>query len=337
MRRTQLLTLVSLLLACDGEDAPQPPATPELEAGAASADAQTMGVAPSSDAGGGPGGSNSSSNDAGQAAAEAGASAPGVGDSGADAAPAVDPGLDFPDALSWSTAEFELGPDQERYLCFASTLEADAVVNAFATKAQAFVHHLIFSRSNSPEDKLGFEECDTAFRSGWQPLFITGAGNARLELPSDAGHKLAKGTKLVVQMHLLNFKKETVKGAVSLNMRRSAHASPRPVSTYIFGTAAVSLPPRQKTDITGECTLRESVKLIAGFPHMHMLGKALRVEVGSASGEMKTVFNRDPYWFDAQTIELLDLQLKAGDRARVTCNFNNTTDQTVGYGESTKT
>jgi hypothetical protein len=339
MRRTCLgLTLAGLLLAaaCDAAEGTAPPRA--LDAGTATDPAEATSVNPTArdaDAVVNPAGPDAS---AGAGAPDASAAeADAAGGMASDAGAAGAQGLDFPDALAWSTGEFELGPGQERYLCFASTLEQDVVVNAFATRGQPFVHHLIFSRSSSAKDKLGFEECDTAFRNGWQPLFITGAGHAKLELPTDAGHKLAKGTKLVIQMHLLNFKQETVKGTVQINMRRSAQANPRPVSTFIFGSADVSLPPRQKSEVKGECKLSQNVKLIAGFPHMHLLGTSLRFEVGSSASDMKPVFNRDPYLFDAQTIELLDVALKSGDLTRVTCGFNNTTDQTVGYGESTKT
>jgi hypothetical protein len=266
--------------------------------------------------------------DAGTTSEEPDVNTPDAGD-GSDRAP------DFPDAFSWSTGEFEVPAGKERYLCFASTLEEDLVANAFSTKGQAFVHHLIFSRS-SADDKLGFEECDTAFRTGWQPMFITGAGSAKLELPSDAGHSLTKGTKLVIQMHLLNTAEEPIQGKVDIQMRRSAHASPRPVSTYIFGSADVRLPPNQKSELKGDCTMRESVQLIAGFPHMHLLGTAQRFEVGPTADNLQEVFKRDPFHFDAQSIEPLELELKSGDLTRVTCNFNNTLSQEVTYGESTR-
>jgi hypothetical protein len=82
-----------------------------------------------------------------------------------------------------------------------------------------------------------------------------------------------------------------------MDMRRSQHADPRPVSTYIFGSADVSLPAGQMTEVKGDCTLREDVKLIAGFPHMHLLGTSMRLEVGTSPNAMKTVFNRDPFWW----------------------------------------
>jgi hypothetical protein len=127
-----------------------------------------------------------------------------------------------------------------------------------------------------------------------------------------------------------------VDGSVTIDMHRSSAANPRPVNTYIFGTAAVQLPPKQTTELSGDCTMRESVQLIAAFPHMHVLGQSQRFEVGSSAGAMKEVFKRDLFSFDSQRIDTIDLKLAPGDLTRVTCAFNNTTDQAVTYGESTK-
>ena len=241
-----------------------------------------------------------------------------------------------PDAklFAWSTGKFMLAPGQERYLCFASSLPEGLVINGYSSDQAAFVHHMIFSRTSSPETD-GFEECDVAFKTSWEPLFITGTGRNALEFPSDAGHDLPRGTQLVVQLHLLNVADTAVEGSVTINMRRSEVANPRPVSSYIFGTAAVSLPPGKTTQVVGTCPLWQPVKLIAGFPHMHTLGRSMRFEVGSAGGAMKEVFKRDPFDFDNQRIDKLDLALAAGDTTRVTCSFDNPKDQTVGYGEST--
>jgi hypothetical protein len=243
-------------------------------------------------------------------------------------------GASFADAFSWSTEEFEVAPGKDRYLCYSKKLEEDLVIDGYETPGASFVHHLIFSRSRGG-DKLGFEDCPEAFRMGWDPVFITGAGPATLEFPTGAGHKLPKGTQLTVQMHLLNTGDEPVKGKLNIKMRRTAVTNPRPVNSYIFGTAAVKLPPKQVSKVVGTCRVREAIKLIAAFPHMHMLGTKMTFEVGQSEATMKEVFKRDPFTFDNQSIERLMFDLKPGDITRVTCTYNNTLSQEVKYGEST--
>lgn len=234
------------------------------------------------------------------------------------------------------TDEFTIDPGQERYLCFAKTLEEDLVIGGYSSAAQPFVHHLVFSRALAPEPE-GFSECNTLFRMTWEPLYITGAGDAKLEFPRDAGHKLPKGTQLVVQMHLLNLNDEELKGRVEIDMHRSAAANPRPVSTFVLGTTDLELPPNRESQAQGTCVIEERVQLLAGFPHMHLLGTSLRLEVGPSMDSLRTVFTRDPYDFDDQHIEPLPLTLEPGDIARVTCGFDNTRSEVVEFGESTNT
>jgi hypothetical protein len=261
------------------------------------------------------------------------------GTGGGGAGGMMDPPIDEPpfggaDVFTWSTDEFTLQAGEEAYLCFASTLEEDLVINGYNSDVQPFVHHLIFSRARDPEP-AGLAECDIAFRNGWDPVFISGAGDTTLEFPDDAGHVLATGQQMVVQMHLLNVQEVAVTGKVDIHMRRSDATNPRPVSTYIFGTAAVELPPNEVTEVVGTCPMWQPIQLIAGFPHMHTLGSKMTLEFGSDEGSMREVFKRDPFDFDNQQIDKLDVSIAAGEISRVTCTFTNDKDQTIGYGEST--
>jgi hypothetical protein len=238
------------------------------------------------------------------------------------------------DVVQWSTGKFMLDANQERYLCFASTLDDDRTVNGYASQNPPFVHHMILARTSAPEPD-GFAECDVAFRNTWETLFITGTGNSMLEFPEDAAHQLPKGTQLVVQMHLLNATDNPVEGSVTIDMRRTAVANPRPVNSYIFGTAAVELPPKRMSQVVGTCSMFQSVQLIAGFPHMHLLGTSLRFEVGSTESDLHEVFKRDPFDFNSQRIDKVETTINAGDLTRVTCTYDNPMDKTIGYGEST--
>ena len=49
---------------------------------------------------------------------------------------------------------------------------------------------------------------------------------------------------------------------------------------------------------------------------------------------MQEVVNRDPYLFDAQFIEAKPIVARKGKNTKVTCSYDNTTDRTVGFGES---
>src|SRR6185295_10411180 len=84
------------------------------------------------------------------------------------------------------------------------------------------------------------------------------------------------------------------------------------------------------------CTVQEKIEFVAAFPHMHLLGQSLTFEVGPSADKLTKVFERNPYSFDDQHLDLLELTLNPGDVTRVTCNYDNTRNQTVTFGESTQ-
>jgi Copper type II ascorbate-dependent monooxygenase, C-terminal domain len=236
--------------------------------------------------------------------------------------------------LVMRTGDFTIEAGKERYLCFTKTLEDDAVIGGYSHAGQPFVHHILFVRTLVPEPD-GFSECDTLFRQTWDPLFISGAGDSTLQFPSDAGHKLTKGTQLLVQLHLLNSSDEDAHSSVEVQMHRSAAQDPRPVSTYVFGTTNLHLPPKQASEVQSTCEMKEHVELIAAFPHEHLLGTGLRFEAGPSADAMQPLFAREPYSFDDQHTENVSIKLEPGDVTRVTCSYQNPDSNEVTFGEST--
>jgi hypothetical protein len=67
---------------------------------------------------------------------------------------------------------------------------------------------------------------------------------------------------------------------------------------------------------------------------MHQLGVHLKV-IGQSSIDGSRVLHDAPYSFDEQSFAIIEpLKLKKGDNLRVECTHDNTTDETVSFGES---
>ena len=249
---------------------------------------------------------------------------------------ALPPGVHvFDKTALFRTAEFSVDPGQERFLCYATTLQQALLIDGYAHDTQKVVHHIVFSRATAPEPD-GLSECDTLFRFTWDPLFLTGAGASEFSFPSGVGHELASGTQLVIQLHLLNSTGAVITDSVDIDMHRSTAEHPQPLAPFVFGSTNVNLPPKQTTTLQAQCVLNEDVQLVAAFPHMHLLGRSLKFEVERV-GEtgMHVVFERDPYEFDDQHADLFDLRLSAGDKTRLSCTYDNDHDEVVRFGEST--
>jgi hypothetical protein len=245
------------------------------------------------------------------------------------------PGIHRTDGeVIFRTEQFTLEPGQERFVCYTQTLQEDTVIDGYTTRAKPFLHHIVFAKTTGTEPE-GSSDCDVLFRFVWEPMFLSGAGASNIQFPDGLGQVIPAGTRLLAQLHLLNTSAKAVTDSAEIRMHPSPLTNPRPMATYALGNFNVSLPPLMPSKIESVCTVRETIDFVAAFPHMHLLGTSLTFEVGPSADRLTKVFERNPYDFDDQRLELINLTLNAGDVTRVTCNYQNTTDQTVTFGEST--
>ena len=238
------------------------------------------------------------------------------------------------DELVFRTDPIELARGTESYTCFAATLAQDEVIDGFAKGSQSFVHHIQFARALAPEPE-GLSQCDVLFKLTWNPIFLAGAGASELRLDEGVGHALPAGTQLVAQLHLLNATDQDIKQPVEIRMHRSRAANPKPVSSWAIGSSQINLAPKQAGRAQNLCRVNGQVELLAVFPHMHMLGKRLQVEVGKREDAMSRLYVRDPYDFDDQHMEKFKVSLQDGEMVRVTCDYENIHDRVANFGEST--
>ena len=236
--------------------------------------------------------------------------------------------------LIFRTEPITLPAGKESYTCFAATLDKDVAIDGFSKGTQGFVHHIQFNQTLLPEPE-GLSECNVLFKLTWMPIFLAGAGASELRLDEGVGHSMSRGTQLLVQLHLLNTGDKDIQQPVEIRMHRSASKNPRPVSPWAIGSSEINVRPKQSGQAQNVCTMTGDAELVAVFPHMHMLGKRLTVEVGKSLGAMNMLYVRDPYDFDDQHMEKMHISLKTGDVLRITCNYMNTGDKAAGFGEST--
>jgi hypothetical protein len=233
----------------------------------------------------------------------------------------------------FKTEEFTLPAGQERFLCYAADAPVDFNVGSVSIQPRPVVHHLFFSKTTDV-DALGFAECDTLIKTAWRPIVGSTTAGSSLELPSDSAHIIAKGQRLVAQLHLLNTAPVAVSEVLWFRMGRSKVSNPRPVGLFVTGALGVRLPPLQQSTLEGSCILREDVDLFAIMPHMHYLGRSLTFEIGPSEAELELVFKRDPYNFDDQYIEPFKRLIPKGYHVRTRCTFDNTRNEVVTFGES---
>jgi hypothetical protein len=237
------------------------------------------------------------------------------------------------EAFLFRTEPFVLRGGEERFLCYAHTLGEELVVDRIDFGSNRLVHHLLLIQTTVAEPE-GFSECAVLFRPGWLPMFGAATAATRLQMPEGVGMVLPRGTQILLQLHLLNPAPTEARGVVEVALHKSARRDVESVGLVAFGRPELMLPPRQASQSVHTCSVPEALEIFAVLPHMHYLGKSLVFEIGSSDSELREVYRRQPWSFDDQYLDPITLSLPRGTRARVTCTFENTTDRTVTFGES---
>jgi len=259
----------------------------------------------------------------------------GSGGAGVATSPPGMPGLQRTgDQLVMQTEPFTVQPGQEKYVCWTTKVGDGFKVQSYSKSARPYLHHLVFT-STTKEEPAGIRDCDAAFQLSWRPLFAAGAGNVDLTFPQGVAQSIEAGTQLLAQLHLVNSSEQPVTDSFELVMNLTEDQQTQNVGYATVGDTDIELPPGQTTSVVADCQNPVNTRVIGFFPHMHLMGTSMTLELGSSVDSMQTIYKRDPFDFNDQRIDTADMMLPAGQHVRLTCNYNNTKQQTVVYGEST--
>lgn len=238
------------------------------------------------------------------------------------------------------TTPVMLQPGDEKYMCFTQTLNepADVAVIKFDSVTTPQVHHFEVFQAVSPEQDGLFDCSQQLIKLTWLPLFGGGVNAGGLTVPDGAGFKLPKNAQLLVQLHLLNATPNATSTHVVVNGDYAADATTiTPAGIFALGSMTINLPPgATNMKIDAGCALPKDLNVFAVQPHMHLLGTKINLSTGTSQATASQVYARDPWVFGAQPIDNFVMPLKQGQYVSTECEYDNTTDQTVTYGESTK-
>jgi hypothetical protein len=233
--------------------------------------------------------------------------------------------------VTLASNEYTLQPGDEKFYCYTMTLTKDVVATGFTPKYGDATHHVVFAETLAPEPN-GFSTCDVFFKTTWAPLFVGGKGTTPLQLPSGTGMKLAAGTQILLQLHLLNSGTAPITDTTSVSMDLAADPNAPFTPAGIFGLndEKVTIPPNSVGfQQSMPCVLDKPLDVFAWFGHMHRLGTHLDV---TRNGSPLV----DEDWnFDVQPTTLQSFKLAQNDQLKLTCTYTNTGSTPVDFGEST--
>lgn len=277
--------------------------------------------------------------------------------------PAAPPELPAADTLASVGATLDIGteyvPDaagHDDYRCFVvdPALTADRYLVAYQVRPgePRVVHHVILFSLDTPAAEAEAAALDAAeegpgytcfggsgvdgsrFLAGWAP------GTPVTRYPAGTGLKLEARRKLVVQVHY-NLHDGPLPDRTRVDLELADRAEPALVVP--IGDFDLEVPPGVARAPTGHTTTGLEIPvplLVHGvFPHMHTLGKTLRVERLPFDGDDVCLadvprwdFDWQQFYFYEEAVRLVPL-----DRLRIECVYDTRErTETVRWGEGTE-
>ncbi len=226
----------------------------------------------------------------------------------------------------------------EEYLCWSYELpSAFSVVGTVTGIPSSGVHHYaVFTSSAAlPAQPSGYD-CHIMDGS-WGLVSGGGRSTPGFDFPAGVGMPLPEHQHVIFQLHLLNAGSSALEVPVeALNLVGSTSKSLQVAGVVVAGNLDLTLPPHATTDVTGGCAAAQALpNVFAVFPHMHTLGTHITMSVTPQGATTPNTILDQSWDFGSQGVYPVTASAAAGDQLTVTCTFQNPSDDTIHFGEST--
>ncbi|HKP59302.1 MAG TPA: hypothetical protein VJV78_21410 [Polyangiales bacterium] len=231
-------------------------------------------------------------------------------------------------------ADWELAPGSEGYRCVRRTLSQDVFVTAFSPLLPGGTHHTVLVVASHPDAPDGVTVCSVG-TNGERRLQGAGAGTPSASLPEGVAMKIGKGEQLLMNLHLFNPGDQPLRGTSGMRVNTVAAPDVKfQAEVVLAGPLGLSIP-RGHVVQRGSCTFGSDVTVFSVGPHMHQLGVHAKLTAHS-SIDGERVLHDAAYDFTHQLVYQVEpIKLAKGDKIDIECTYENTTDRTVTWGDST--
>jgi hypothetical protein len=231
-------------------------------------------------------------------------------------------------------ADWQLAPGSEGYRCMTLTIPEDIYITAFAPQNPVGTHHVTLGVSPEAAAPDEVVACGVG-TAGDRKLQGSGAGTESSELPAGVAMPLHRGEQVMMNLHLFNVSEEPLSGRSGMWVKTVPAAEvEHEAEAVLAGPLSLDIPVGRSTQ-TGDCTLRADATVFALAPHMHQKGVHLRATAVTATEEV-TLYDGDYDFFHQLLYDIDDIALRAGDRIKVECTYENDGDQALHWGDSSR-
>ena len=168
----------------------------------------------------------------------------------------------------------------------------------------------------------GLAESPDGHFLGWTP------GKTSLEVPEGMAWRLARGSDLVLQLHLLP-RPDAARVQVQVGFHFSEQAPSRISTRLRLGTKAMDIPAgEERYRIEDRYRLPVDVELVGLYPHAHYLGREMRAWVELGDGRKRSLLDI-PQWdfnWQAEYRFVRPVSLPAGTTLAMEFTYDNSAD-----------
>lgn len=267
-----------------------------------------------------------------------------------------------PELLERVDATLDMGADYEPdlqyddYRCFVVDpgVSGERYLTGFEVRPgdPRIVHHVIVYSLDDADAEAAVEDLDaneagpgytcfggpgtyrSSFLIGWAP------GTSATHLPEGTGVRLPAGRKVVMQIHYHPSSQAlSDRTEVDLLLEDSVENE---AFLELYADWSMSLEPGvQSLEWSYDFNVPANVTVLGVFPHMHTLGRQMKIEVEHAdlAGARECAADVPRWNFEGQQLYFYEepLAVHGGDRMHVTCTYDTRSRSTVTtFGESTE-
>jgi hypothetical protein len=253
-----------------------------------------------------------------------------------DAAADADPTVVETRALTIGPVTVE--PGGEDTVCVVLDLGNDAarMIRAIRTELTDGTHHVIVTRHDGP---LAPEPTSCGAFAGGSPdadvLFIAQQREAAMDYPTGSGLPVIAHQPVHLEMHYFNPSDATMEiaGTVHLDLAPDDGETLRPVELLFTGDLGLFIEAGGEASVTSFHALPEGADLFATTAHTHQWGRRATVELATSVDDPDAeLLHESTDWAERQVDVFEPITVPPGLGLRLTCEFQNESNEDVGFG-----
>ncbi len=251
--------------------------------------------------------------------------------------------LGEPDAVVEVAVPFEVpadGPDIFQHFVLPVPVDKDEMVVGFEFRPgnPAVVHHAVVfldasgraRQRDAQTPEPGWRTSGSIDASITSVLGVWTPGMTPRFYPDDVGTKLDKGADVVVQLHLHpTGKVETDQSRIALYFAKKPVTKVLSRNPLLLGTLALEIPPGEtRYRASSRITLPVDLTLTSVLPHMHLIGKEMKISATLPDGAVKPLIwikDWNFYWQDSYVYGD-PVRLPKGTLLEIEAWYDNSTD-----------